>query len=65
MLQGARFAPFGDLDYLTKMLDTLEFIGELPAAIVYEPIQGEGGVNIPPDEWIPGIRKLCDKIRHQ
>ena len=61
LLQGARFAPFGDLDYLTKMLDTLEFIGELPAAIVYEPIQGEGGVNIPPDEWIPGIRKLCDK----
>lgn len=61
LLQGARFAPFGDLDYLTKMLDVLEFIGELPAAIVYEPIQGEGGVNIPPDEWIPGIRKLCDK----
>lgn len=61
LLQGARFAPFGDLDYLTKMLDVLEFIGELPAAIVYEPIQGEGGVNIPPDEWIPGIRALCDK----
>ncbi len=61
LLQGARFAPFGDLDYLTKMLDILEFIGELPAAIVYEPIQGEGGVIIPPDEWIPGIRALCDK----
>lgn len=61
LLQGVRFAPFGDLDYLTKMLDIMEFIGELPAAIVYEPIQGEGGVNIPPDEWIPGIRKLCDK----
>lgn len=61
LLQGARFAPFGDLDYLKKMLDIMEFIGELPAAIVYEPIQGEGGVNIPPDEWIPGIRELCDK----
>lgn len=61
LLQGVRFAPFGDLDYLAKMLDILEFVGELPAAIVYEPIQGEGGVNIPPDEWIPGIRMLCDK----
>ncbi len=61
LLQGTRFAPFGDLEYLTKMLDIMEFTGELPAAIVYEPIQGEGGVNIPPDEWIPGIRKLCDK----
>ncbi|HML38474.1 MAG TPA: aminotransferase class III-fold pyridoxal phosphate-dependent enzyme [Bacillota bacterium] len=61
LLQGVRFAPFGDLEYLEKMLDIMEFTGELPAAIVYEPIQGEGGVNIPPDEWIPGIRKLCDK----
>ncbi|MDD3169995.1 MAG: aminotransferase class III-fold pyridoxal phosphate-dependent enzyme [Eubacteriales bacterium] len=61
LLQGTRFAPFGDLEYLTKMLDILEFVGELPAAIVYEPIQGEGGVIIPPDEWIPGIRKLCDQ----
>lgn len=61
LLQGARFAPFGDLEYLEKMLDIMEFTGELPAAIVYEPIQGEGGVNIPPDEWIPGIRELCNK----
>ena len=61
LLQGTRFAPFGDLEYLTEMLDIMEYTGELPAAIVYEPIQGEGGVNIPPDEWIPGIRKLCDK----
>jgi len=61
LLQGARFAPFGDLEYLKKMIDTLDFIGELPAAIVYEPIQGEGGVNIPPDDFIPGIREICDK----
>ena len=61
LLQGTRFAPFGDLEYLEKLLDIMDFTGELPAAIVYEPIQGEGGVNIPPDEWIPGIRKLCDK----
>ena len=61
LLQGARFAPFGDVDYLEKMLDVMEFIGELPAAIVYEPIQGEGGVIVPPDDFIPAIRRLCDK----
>lgn len=61
LMQGTRFAPYGDVDYLEKMLDTLEFIGELPAAIVYEPIQGEGGVIVPPDDFIPAIRRLCDK----
>jgi putrescine aminotransferase len=61
LLQGTRHAPFGDLDYLEKMLDIMEFTGELPAAIVYEPIQGEGGVQIPPDDFIPGIRELCNK----
>ncbi len=61
LLQGARFAPFGDVDYLEKMLDVMEFIGELPAAIVYEPIQGEGGVIVPPDDFIPAIRRLCTK----
>lgn len=61
LLQGARHAPFGDLDYLKKMIDTMEFTGELPAAIIYEPIQGEGGVQIPPDDFIPGIREICDK----
>ena len=61
LLQGTRFAPFGDVDYLEKTLDVLDFVGELPAAIVYEPIQGEGGVIIPPDDFIPAIRRLCDK----
>jgi putrescine aminotransferase len=61
LLQGTRFAPYGDVEYLEKMLDVLEFVGELPAAIVYEPIQGEGGVIVPPDDFIPAIRRLCDK----
>jgi putrescine aminotransferase len=61
LLQGARFAPYGDIEYLKKMIDVMEFTGELPAAIVYEPIQGEGGVIIPPDDFIPGIREICTK----
>ncbi|MBR0598949.1 aminotransferase class III-fold pyridoxal phosphate-dependent enzyme [Sinanaerobacter chloroacetimidivorans] len=61
LLQGVRHAPFGDLDFLKKLIDCMEFTGELPAAIIYEPIQGEGGVQIPPDDFIPGIREICDK----
>lgn len=31
------------------------------AAIIYEPIQGEGGFNIAPDAFVSGLRKLCDQ----
>lgn len=61
LLQGTRHAPFGDIEYLKKLIDVMEYTGELPAAIIYEPIQGEAGVIIPPDDFIPGIREICDK----
>jgi len=31
------------------------------AAIVVEPIQGEGGYVVPPPDWLPALRKLCDR----
>ena len=61
LLQGTRHAPFGDLEYLKKLIDCMEYTGELPAAIIFEPIQGEAGINVPPDDFIPGIREICDK----
>src|SRR5947209_6608007 len=32
-------------------------------AILVEPIQGEGGINIPPDGYLAGLRQLCDEHR--
>src|SRR5260370_29216440 len=31
------------------------------AALLVEPIQGEGGVHVPDDDYLPGLRKLCDE----
>jgi 4-aminobutyrate aminotransferase-like enzyme len=46
-------------DFIDKVLDN-ETSGQM-AAVVLEPIQGWGGSVIPPDEFMPKLRKICDK----
>jgi acetylornithine/LysW-gamma-L-lysine aminotransferase len=38
-----------------------EAITDKTAAVLLEPIRGEGGVRVPPDEFLPGVRALCDE----
>jgi predicted acetylornithine/succinylornithine family transaminase len=55
LLPGFRHVPFGDLDAMAKAIDNAT------CAIMVEPIQGEGGINVPPDGYLEGLRELCDK----
>jgi acetylornithine/succinyldiaminopimelate/putrescine aminotransferase len=55
LLPGFSYAPFGDLAAVAKLID-----GET-CAIMVEPIQGEGGVNLPPPGYLEGLRELADK----
>jgi acetylornithine/N-succinyldiaminopimelate aminotransferase len=55
MLPGFVYAPHGDLDAVSKLIDNET------AAILLEPIQGEGGINLPPPGFLEGLRALCDK----
>jgi len=38
-----------------------EAVTDKTAAVLLEPIRGEGGVRVPPDDFLPGVRKLCDE----
>jgi len=55
MVEGCLYAPFGDLAATAALVD-----GET-AGIIVEPIQGEGGVNVPTVEFMQGLRELCDQ----
>ena len=52
---GFKYVPFNDLRTVERAIDSHT------AGIMVEPIQGEGGVNIPDDGYLPGLRKLCDE----
>ncbi len=47
--------PFGDLAAVKRV------IGPQTAAILIEPIQGEGGVRVPPEGFLRALRQLCDE----
>jgi predicted acetylornithine/succinylornithine family transaminase len=55
LLAGFSYAPFGDLDAAAKLIDAET------CAILLEPIQGEGGINLPPAGYLEGLRELADR----
>ncbi|MFA0771247.1 MAG: hypothetical protein REDVDVYQ_001769 [Candidatus Fervidibacter sp.] len=55
LLADVSFLPFGDVAALKK-------IDEAVAAVIAEPIQGEAGIIVPPDEFLPVLRERCDEV---
>jgi predicted acetylornithine/succinylornithine family transaminase len=54
MVPGFTYVPYDDLDAVARVVD------DQTAAVLVEPIQGEGGINIPAEGYLPGLRKLCN-----
>lgn len=55
--EGFGYVPFNDLDALEEAID------ETTAAVMVEPIMGEGGVVIPDRGYLAGVRELCNEKR--
>jgi len=54
LMAGFVYAPHGDLAAVEALID------EETAAIMIEPIQGEGGIRVPPEGFLQGLRRLAD-----
>lgn len=54
LLPGFKYAPFNNIDAVKKA------ISKKTAAVMLEPIQGEGGVNIPDNDYLKKLRRLCN-----
>lgn len=55
LVAGFSYAPYQDLEAVRQLID------DETAAILIEPVQGEGGVNVPAPGFLQGLRQLCDE----
>ncbi len=55
------FVPFGDAGALEKQLEICAQVGIDIAGFIAEPIQGEAGAIVPPEEYWPRVREICDR----
>jgi len=55
LMAGFVYAPYGDLDAVAERVD------DETVAILVEPVQGEGGIRIPPPGFLEGVRRIADE----
>jgi putrescine aminotransferase len=60
-LQDVRFVPYGDAGALEDELQRCDAVGTHIAGVVLEPVQGEAGGVVPPDDYLPRARAACTK----
>src|SRR5260221_1368487 len=61
LLQDVYFVPFGDAGAVEAELRKAEAVGMAIAGVVAEPVQGEAGAIVPPDDYWPRMREICTR----
>lgn len=61
LLPNVYHVPYGDADAVEQQLSIARDVGNDIAAVVMEPVQGEAGAIVPPDDFWPRLRAICDE----
>jgi len=61
LLDGVTFVPYGNADRLEEVIEDDAKGDKVIGAVILEPIQGEGGINVPPQGYLNRVREICDK----
>ncbi len=61
LIPGFQHVEYADADAVEKAVKNLIAVGESVAGLIVEPIQGEAGIIVPPPDYLPALRDICDR----
>jgi len=61
LIPGFQHVEYGDAEAVDRAITNLVAVGESVAGVIVEPIQGEAGIIVPPDNYLPALREICDR----
>lgn len=61
LIPGFLHVEYADAEAIEKAIRNLIAVGESVAGVIVEPIQGEAGIIVPPADYLPALREICDR----
>jgi putrescine aminotransferase len=61
LIPGFQHVEYADAEAVEKAIRNLIAVGDSVAGVIVEPIQGEAGIIVPPADYLPSLREICDR----